>query len=237
MSRKLFDSEGNEFEVPTEEELKDLTTKAESVGKLDELQKLEGEVRKSLGIEKEEDLMKAITLAKEAANPNWKKTRDKIAKLEAFAEANGGKVDEETGDVSKEEKQLTKEEQAEETRKTTREEIYKTDLDKKISKYPEKQREVMRKYFDKLSAGEELNAENIDKYTKEAEALVFPKGIPTPTVDGGGNPVIDAPKEGDYSGTQEGKDAGEMLDIPGFKPGDNKDSKDNKSSEKEGDKK
>ena len=71
MPRKLFDDEGAEIEVPTEDELKDLQEKAKKAETVDELQKVIKELNIPEGI-KLPDYVKQL---KEESNPNWKKNQ------------------------------------------------------------------------------------------------------------------------------------------------------------------
>lgn len=216
--RKLYDDDGNEIEVPSEEELKALQEKAEKADKAEEYEKLVSSVRTALDIKEDDDITEAVKLAKEAANPNWKDARDKIKRLTDYAKANGANVDEKTGEVMKEEK-LDPTKIAEEAKAAARQEIYQQQLSQKLSKYPEDKRQVVESYFKKLSAGEELNSEVIEKYVGEAESLTFPKGVSTPSVDGG-TPNLDESNAEDFSNTQEGKQMAEGMNLPFTKEGE-----------------
>lgn len=212
MSRKLFDDDGNEYDIPSEEELSELHTKAEKADKVTEYEKIVSDIREALDLKEDDDIAGAVKLAKESANPNWKEARQKMEKLTAWAKANGGKVDEKTGEVNKEE-QLDPVKIADEARKAAKEEIYNQQLSQKLSRYPEDKREVVKAYFEKLSAGEEINSEVIEKYIPQAESLSFPKGTPTPSIDGSA-PDFDINNRDDFSRTEQGQQVAKDMNLP-----------------------
>lgn len=200
----MFDEDGNEFDMPSKEELEDLKSKN---GKVEEYEGLVKNVREALEISEDDDLIESIKLAKEASNPNWKSTREKIAKLQTFIKANikDASLDEE-GNVTMEEK-IDPKAIEESARKAAREEIFGQEINKHLEKYPADSREAVKKYFEKLSAGEELNSETIAKTMDEAGSIVVPKPASNPGTNlSGGEPRIKIEDGQDFSETEQGKE-------------------------------
>lgn len=172
MSRKLFDEDGEEVEVPTEEELKDLQTRAESAGKSEEFNKMTAEIRKTLDLKEDDDLLEAIKLAKESTNPNFKAMRSKISRYETFIKnkIKDAEFDDDGNIVDKSQK-FSLEDVTKTVRETTLKTLAEKSLADKLAKYPESKRAVIESYYKKLSVGEEMTSENVDKYLGEAERL------------------------------------------------------------------
>jgi hypothetical protein len=211
MGRKLYDEDGNEFDVPTEEELKDLQTKAASAGKLDEFNTQTAEIRKALDLKDDDDIISAVKNIKESANPNWPKARHTIETLTAFIKASNKDAEiDADGNIKTKAKELTQEDIEAITEKKIAESLAKNTLATRLGAYPEGKREVVKSYFDKLSSGQELNAENIDKYIKEAEVLSFPTVRATQAPLEGGEPKLSA-EGSQFVESAKGKEAAEAL--------------------------
>lgn len=220
---KYYDDDGNEHELPSQEEIKELQEKAEKAGELDKFTKLEADLRKALEIDEKADLTKAVKEAKEAANPNWPATRAKLERMETFVKSNfkDAKIKDD-GEVELEEKidMKTVEEKA---KKAATETILGSEINKHLQKYPENEREVVKKYFDKLTNGEEVNSENIPEYmTQSANAA----GLGVKRDSGfnleGGAPKLEIKPGENFAETEQGKTAAnEMFGDESFaKEGD-----------------
>ena len=215
MPRKLFDDEGKEFEVPTEEELKELTTKAEGAGKAEELTKLMDNVREALKLKPEDDVLEAVKNAGEASNPNWSAARNKISQLTTFIKENvkDAKIDEE-GNVTAKTETLSKEEVENTASAAATKTINEGRITDFINKHPEDKREVLRKQFDIQAAGGEINPETIAQFGKQAVDIVFPEGTPAPNTVDGGEPDLSSSGEGeDFAKTAEGDKLGDAMGL------------------------
>jgi len=220
---KVFDEDGKELEMPSQDELKGLQEKAEKAGKADELEGLVKSVRDTLGLGETEDVIDALKVMNEAANPQWKAARQKIDRLQTFIKSNfkGAAVDEDGNPVIEEKIDIhTVEERA---RGAARQEIYGQEINKHLQKYPKEEREVVKKYFDKLIAGEEVNSETIPQFIEQAESAAFPKkpGLRGVTLSGK-EPQLEIKEGQDFSDTEQGKQiANEMFGEESFaKKGD-----------------
>src|ERR1700741_5310853 len=158
--------DGTQVDVPSQEELKALQDQAAAATTLQ--QKVDAE-RKEWEAEK--------ARLEQEVNPNWKALRDKekdwIAKeadykkqLETF----GGKPPEATP--------LTREEVEKISDGKARQVAIETHRDALLSKYSEETRKVVKHYYDKLSAGEEMTLDKVNSIISAAEnaAGVAPQG-------------------------------------------------------------
>ncbi len=212
---KLFTESGDEVEVPSEEELKELKVKAEKSGKVDELGKILIGLRETLGITDKDDLAEAVKLSKESANPNWAKARTAMAKMKKFIESTEGTTVDESGEVKKpDEQQMTPEEVEKSGRSAARKEIFEQEIESRLSKYPEEKRAVAKKYFEKLTQGEDMSMELINSGFKEAETLTFgAEGSPSTAPVDGGVPNIGGDTKDDFADSSQGKQAGEAMGL------------------------
>lgn len=207
---KYWDADGNEYDMPSQEELADLKKKAESTNN-EEFTKLQSSIREILGVDEKADLVEAIKLAKEAGNPNWPKARNKIVKLETFIKGNNKEaVIDDEGNVNVKQ-ELTPEELLKQSEAQTRKILLSDKITARLSRYPQEKRDVVKSYFERLSTGEELNEESINRFFNEAETIVFPKQPSTTPGFGGGAPVLQTQDQKDYSSTPEGQKAANSL--------------------------
>lgn len=210
MPRKLFDESGNEVEVPEEKELEELKKKAEKAGEIDKFNELTTSIRQTLGIEEKDDLVMAIKEAKEAANPNFKALRKKISSYEAFIKANNKDVQfDDEGNV-KNSQAIDPQKIVEESKQAAIKAIYEREISQRLGKYPEDKRAAVKSYFDKLSAGEDINTENIEKYMSEAEKLVEPAPAKVEARLSGEEPRL-SPEGAKFVESARGKEAAESI--------------------------
>ena len=215
MPRKLYDEDGNEVSVPTDDELKDLQTKAEQVGKLSEFDKTLKSLRDSLGLKDSDDLLEAVKEAKESANPNWKATRNKLERLTTFIKTNikDAEFDEEGNVKTPANNTIDPNKIQQDMENTARKILNEGTLTQRLAKYPADKREIVKTYFNKLSAGEELSAETIEKYMPDAERLAFPNSSPSVRNIEGREPNFEDSNRTDYSNTPEGQKAGSDMGL------------------------
>lgn len=214
MPRKLYDDDGKEIEVLTDEEVKDLKTKAEAGGKAEEYTKLVNDVRSALGVGKDANVLEAIKEAKDSSNPNWKLARGKIDRLTTFIKSKiqGAEIDDE-GNVKATEATMTPEQIRSEVASATKKEMLGAYINQKLSKMPDDKRTVVQKYYQKLTTGEEVTLENVDKFIGEAINIVIPKGSAFFPQFGGNDPVITDEHKEDFAATEAGKTAGKFMGL------------------------
>lgn len=235
--RKLFDGDGKEVEVPTEEEIKVLETKAKAAGDSAEATKLLKDVRDSLGLKDGDDLVKAVKLAKESSNPNWGKIRSKLKKYESFIKKHHkDAVIDDDGEIQEPDGSMSKKDVAELAEKTTREALIRNKRDTLLNQYPEDKRDVMKKQFKIQSASAEgLDDASVARFMTEAEGIVFPEGVPSKTQDhSGGAPVHgDTDEEGSgFAKTQQGEAVGDAMGLRSNTPEAKKEEKEDKKGDK-----
>ena len=193
MSRKLFDAEAKEVEVPDEAELETLRADAARTKELEE----------------------KLAEAEEAANPNWKEARPKLAKYDKLRK-NGVDIDDD-GNVVNTKEEITMEKVRLEGRLAAQREILEGHLNRKIESLPENLRDSARAKFDKLTAGEKLDLENINTYFEEAVRIVAPsKSLAERSFagSGGGAPVF-TPKQKEEE--QQGEELSSAYGLPTLK--------------------
>lgn len=151
-------------------------------------------------------------------NPNWRDARAKLkeqeTKLKEYEEKYG----------EQKPSQVTLEEVESRAKASARQEMIEIEKERLFSNYKDEQREVVKKYFDKLTTGEELSLNNIHSFVKQAEQLVIPQidsKVNTFSVSGR-PPLMDNEKD-DFSNTDNGKSLGERMGMR-F-PNANKDNK------------
>jgi len=180
MPRTLTDEDGNEVEVTTEEEQKALEDKA---GKVEDLEKSAEELKgftDSLELKEGQSVADKIQEMKDDGNPDWKNMRAKNASLEKALKDSGKDIDDEGNIIEKEDKLSTEDLEKKITEGATKVNIN-NQIDTELLKFKdEDQRKVVKHYFDKLASGEDMTAEKVDKFMKEASQLAIPEGETNP---------------------------------------------------------
>ena len=192
---KIILQDGTEREVPTAEELAELTKKSESADELT--------------TQNEEYKTKIDAFDTDPANKNWKELRDVNSKLRTALKDSGKDVSDD-GTITEKSEALTAEQIREEASSATKKTILdqqKNDLFSKIT--DEEQKKVVEHYFDKLSSGEELDFNGVSKVFTEAQRLATPQdGANDTTVGAYGAPPrthIGEEKRTDFAETDAGK--------------------------------
>lgn len=160
MPRQITLEDGSQMEVPTDEELTALRTKATQADTL------------SVDIATLKQQKEA--LENDPATKNFTVLRGINQKL-TDALKKQGKTVAEDGTVSEEKKSLTEEEIEAKMKKVTQGEILAAQKKSVFAKFDEEKRKVVEHYFNKLTAGEEVTPDNIDKYVREAQQLADPQ--------------------------------------------------------------
>ena len=159
----------------TEEQQAELETKA---AKVDEMTKSQGELEEKHKeeLKKYED-GKVETDAKikeleESSNPNWKKTRERIAGLESALKEKGVELNDD-GSVKSNPQNVDVDDLLAKATKAGEQAATKTmlggNLDKLLSVYEPKSKEVIKVFYDKLTVGEDVNLDNMQDFITQAE--------------------------------------------------------------------
>ena len=190
MPQTIVTEDGSTMDVPTEEELKALQT---SASQATELQKQVDELNKL-----KEDY------EKDPVQKNWNAIRAKTERMEAALKAQGKTVDE-NGNVSEPPSALTSEEIEEKARKAARSEMVGQQKRNLLARYDDEQRKLVEHYLNKLTTGEEVNMDNLEKFVQEAEVLAIPNKLnkSAPFV-AGQPPRMKGIDENRFSDTEEG---------------------------------
>lgn len=144
-----------------EKELEELRPLKDSSAKLQEEYK-----------SKEEAWQKEKTELEQAANPNWKKAREQISKLQEAVKEKGVKLDDEglplpKDHINPDELVKSAEERA---AAATRQEFLNNRLEELLEGYTQDQAKVIRHYYSKITTGEEVSLQNIREFVTRAEA-------------------------------------------------------------------
>jgi len=193
MPKTLYDKEGNEVVVKDDEELKTLEEQAKEAA----------------------DLKVKLVEAEEAANPNWKEARGKVKKYDKLR-SNGVDIDDD-GNVVNTKEEVTMEKVRQESRVAAQREILDGQLARKIESLPENLRDSARAKFDKLTAGEKLDLDNLNTYFEEAVRIVAPsKSLAERSFagSGGGAPIF-TPKQKEEE--QQGEELSSAYGLPTLK--------------------
>lgn len=121
---------------------------------------------------KEEQWAKDKAQLEEAANPNWQKARERIKVLEEVAKAKGVKLDDQGNPVDETKinrDELIKEAEAK-AATTVRQEFLSNRLDELLENFSTEDSNVVRHMYAKITAGEQVNMQNIRTYVSQAVA-------------------------------------------------------------------
>lgn len=143
------------------------------------------------------------------ANPNWKEAREKMGRLESLLKGKGIEVDE-LGNPKGSQVSLADVERK--TAEVVTQKLLNARLEEILDDYDPASKEVIRHYYNKLSAGEEITLQNIRKFVNEAErAAGSDNQVKKIQLSGGLGPRM-----GDESklGEQEAKDLGAKMGLP-----------------------
>lgn len=190
MGRILYNENGEAVEVMSDEEIAALK---ESSTKLTEYE------------QKLKDL-------EEAANPNWKKARETIDNLKTAIKATGKDVDDDGNIIDN--RQMSNEEVARMAREAARSELLNERKKSILRGLPQEKREVAEHYFNKLSSGEELDIEKIDRIMADALRIASPgEDVSIPTAFNGLPPKVDNERKEDFADTDAGKEISKRLGL------------------------
>ena len=210
--RTLFDADGKEVEVHTEEELKDLNSLAESGKSFNEFK--ESETFKELsGIHETEDISELTNRLKEGTNPNFPKLRGIMKNMSEALKKDGKDIDE-NGVIIEKNDALTQDDVQKMIQTQNKQFMIDTSFGSAANGLDDAQREVFKKNFDKLTAGEDINMDNINGFissAKSASSINGPDPIKTMNNGLGNNPGNINNNNDNFADSDKGKDlAGEL---------------------------
>uniref|UniRef100_A0A6H1ZXX2 Uncharacterized protein n=1 Tax=viral metagenome TaxID=1070528 RepID=A0A6H1ZXX2_9ZZZZ len=198
MPEKIILEDGSEREVPTADEIAELTKKAEEhVTLAQKITELEAEKAK---------------MDDDPVNKNWQALREKATRLEQSLK-DAGKIVGEDGTVTEKPSTMTMEEIEAKTKEVAMGTIIEQQKNSLFKKYSndEEKKKVVEHYFGKLTTGETLDFDNINKFFSEAEKLANPDSQANTTFNPGGAPPRNGVGDGkDKSGFGD-TDAGKTL--------------------------
>ena len=170
MPQTLYDVEGNEKEVLTDAEIEALKSPQDALKSV--MTELGLEVGDNV-TEKLDDLKNRVKELKEAENPNWKAARQKISSLENLISnlKSQGKNIDDKGNIIDDNKNFTAEDIEKKAQLAARGELLSEKIEDTLSVYNEDEQRVIKHYFNKLSAGEDLTLRNVDKFLAESIKL------------------------------------------------------------------
>lgn len=193
--RKLFDESGAEIEAMDDKEIGELKAKAEASVKLEE--ELKSLTDKSVGLK---NLRESL---------NRKERR--IGELEEQLKASTDKKPVE--DKKEDEKSLDSLDIEKRAENAARRVLLDSEINRHLGEFSDEERTKVKKYFDKLSHGEELNLDTMRVFLNEAERVAFPERSASRPSFQGRPPRINT-NEKTFSDTDEGKALANQL---GFK--------------------
>jgi hypothetical protein len=192
MPRTIVTEDGSTIEVPTDEELSALK---ESAAKAAELQTKVEQYEKD-PIEKN---WRELRASREAESAKAKKLEEQLATI--------GKQVKDDGTLVDAQKPLSYEEIEAKARLAARSELVGQQKRTLLSKYDEEKKKVVEHYLTKLTYGEEVTMDNLEKYVKEAELLADPTiaTAPKTPIVRGQPPILTGADGKRFSDTEAGK--------------------------------
>lgn len=149
----------------TEEEIQNMEKELNELRPLkDTTEKLQTEFK-----QKEDAWQKEKADLEGQQNPNWQKARQTIDALKEVAKSKGVSVDDE-GRVISNPQNINIEEIRREAASAAKAEILGGHLQNVLSQYDEESGKLVKHYFDKITAGETVTLQNIDRYVTQAES-------------------------------------------------------------------
>jgi ferritin-like metal-binding protein YciE len=156
---RIILEDGSEKEVPSDEELAEMKAASERAKELE------------TKLEETSNLMKEL---EEGVNPNFRAMREKQKILIEQLKKEGKEVDE-NGNIVDPNTNFNAEEIMKKAEETGKRSALQTLLEERknsfFKKYDAETKQVVEQYFNKLSTGEELTLDNVEKFIKQAEQL------------------------------------------------------------------
>ena len=201
------------------EEIQNLQTKvAEAEKELTELRPLKdsSEKTKQEFVDKEKSWEVEKKRLEQAVHPEWPKTRQIINDLIKIAKDKGVEVDD-AGNIISNPQNVDIEKIRQEATNAAKREILGGRLEESLEAYDPESKDIVRHYYDKVTAGETVTLRNIDNFVKQAEAAAkvgSGKEIKRAfTYSGGQGPRDRSEKEGVLDDAT-AKEIGKRLNLP-----------------------
>ena len=198
MPRTLFDGDGNEIEVPNEEELTELKTKAEGSEE---------------ATAKVTELESTITELEKDVNPDWKGLRTKAKNLEKALKDAEVNYDPLTGEVIKEAAPLSDEDLDKKIDAGVQKKLVTAHKKTLLSGYDDEQKQVIEKYLDAfidVEGVEILTADDLNPVFEKALGAAGIKTSAKPHIKGQA-PRVNTDGKSNYAETEEGQAMGKEL--------------------------
>jgi len=147
-------------------------------------------------------------------NPNWREAREKMKRLEALERK--GKVIDDNGEIKEIETKLSEEEIINKASAKFKQEMINETVEDSLSHYNEEQKKVVKHFFEKLTAGEQLSIKNVENYLKQAESLAIPNyndRVNRVITSGIGRVPSENNGKKNYADTDDGKKLASMLGL------------------------
>jgi len=192
MPEKITKDDGTEIEVLTSEEQTALQEKATLADTL----------------QATVDTLTAEKTKLEEANPevkNWKKLREVNDNLKAAMTAQG-KIVSEDGVVSEAPKTLTAEEVAAQATSAANNVLLTDRRRQAFAELTEEEKPVAELYYKKLTTGEEVTSENVEKLIADAKRMAVPPVDKVGTSIAGAPPILKDPNKQSFDETEKGQD-------------------------------
>lgn len=207
--RVLFDKEGNEVKVPTDDQIKGWRkghdankSRKELLGKL------------NLG----DDPVATVTQLRESEHPNWKKMRAANASMKKALEDKGIKVKDD-GSIEESQQAMT----PEQVQEITNQGIIADHKNSRLDNIQDKDlRGKVDHFFNKLTAGEKLDSKTkVDMFIDQAIKLAVPDAsqidpIKTAVYGKGGGKAPASAANDNFANTEQGQALGKKLGLSSF---------------------
>lgn len=196
-------------EYYTPDELQELSTKA-----------AEEKVQQTLE-EKQKEWEQEKAILEESINPNWKEARSKMSIMEKKLQAleSQGKTLDDNGQVVDLNRSLTQEDIDKRATEIVNQQFLQSRINDRLRGLDDQTKEVVKTYYNKLTTGEEVTLDNVDKYLTDAARMASPDPL---------NPIMSKmgqsssagfnqtykPEQGGYAESQEGKELAELMGLP-----------------------
>jgi len=192
---KIILADGTEKEVPTADEFKALDEKAKTADKF----KADYDAANK----------ELETFKNDPQNKNWQQARTTIDRLKDELKK-GGKEMRDDGTIVEIGKTMTFEEVEAKATGAATKLLLEERKREKLSKFTEEDRKVIEHYYNKLSTGEDMSFEKVDKFVTEAARLVKPDMFVSPTPSGHAPRLPDGTKQ-NFAETDLGKQVAEDI--------------------------
>lgn len=193
--RKLLDSEGKEVEVPDEAEIEAMRAAQEKLTKAEEELKIFNDGK---GVKNLREVLGRRDEELEAANK---------AKQELEAKLAAGEFE------TKAPEPLTPEKVHELIQQGIHGSLVGVEVQKALAGYTEEDRKVVKRLYDKLTAGEQVDVNNVGQFIAQARGVAFPEEASRGGASHGGRAARSQDEEKGFGDTEEGADFAKRMGL------------------------